>query len=53
MTLTVPRTVAGQVAERLRAEIVAGERPAGSRLRQVEIARRYAASRGLASPVFL
>src|ERR1700754_4571906 len=39
MTLTAPRTIAGQVAERLRAEIVAGERAAGSRLRQVEIAR--------------
>jgi DNA-binding GntR family transcriptional regulator len=44
MTLTVPRTIAGQVAERLRAEIVAGERPAGSKLRQVEIARRYGVS---------
>src|SRR3954447_20658252 len=39
MTLTAPRTIAGQVAERLRAEIVAGERAPGSRLRQVEIAR--------------
>jgi DNA-binding GntR family transcriptional regulator len=44
MTLTAPRTIAGQVAERLRAEIVAGELPAGSRLRQVEIARRYGVS---------
>jgi DNA-binding GntR family transcriptional regulator len=44
MTLTAPRTIAGQVAERLRAEIVAGERPAGSKLRQVEIARRYGVS---------
>jgi DNA-binding GntR family transcriptional regulator len=44
MTLTAPRTIAGQVAERLRAEIVAGERPAGSRLRQVEIAQRYGVS---------
>jgi DNA-binding GntR family transcriptional regulator len=44
MTLTAPPTVALQVAERLRAEIVAGERPAGSRLRQVEIARRYGVS---------
>jgi DNA-binding GntR family transcriptional regulator len=40
-SLTAPRTVAGLVAERLRAEIVAGELPAGSRLRQVEIARRF------------
>jgi DNA-binding GntR family transcriptional regulator len=39
--LNAPRTVAGQVAERLRAEIVAGELPAGSRLRQVELARRF------------
>jgi DNA-binding GntR family transcriptional regulator len=44
MTLTAPRTIAGHVAERLRAEIVAGERPAGSKLRQVEIARRYGVS---------
>jgi DNA-binding GntR family transcriptional regulator len=44
MTLTAPRTVAGQVAERLRAEIVAGERPAGARLRQVEIAQRLGVS---------
>ena len=44
MALTAPRTVAGQVAERLRAEIVAGERPAGSRLRQLEIARAYGVS---------
>jgi DNA-binding GntR family transcriptional regulator len=40
-SLTAPRTVAGLVAERLRAEIVAGELPAGSRLRQVELARRF------------
>src|SRR3954463_5443378 len=39
MTLIAPRTIAGQVAERLRAEIVGGERPPGGRLRQVEIAR--------------
>lgn len=39
-TLDSPRTVAGLVAERLRAQIVAGELPAGTRLRQVEIARR-------------
>jgi DNA-binding GntR family transcriptional regulator len=44
MTLAAPPTVALQVAERLRAEIVAGELPAGSRLRQVEIARRYGVS---------
>jgi DNA-binding GntR family transcriptional regulator len=44
MTLTAPPTVALQVAERLRAEIVAGERPAGSRLRQLEIARAYGVS---------
>jgi DNA-binding GntR family transcriptional regulator len=44
VTLTAPRTVAGQVAERLRAEIVAGEREPGSKLRQVEIARRYGVS---------
>jgi DNA-binding GntR family transcriptional regulator len=44
MTLTAPRTIAGQVAERLKAEILAGERVAGSRLRQVEIAGRYGVS---------
>jgi len=44
MTLTAPRTVAGHVAARLRAEIVAGEREPGSKLRQVEIARRYGVS---------
>jgi DNA-binding GntR family transcriptional regulator len=44
MTLTAPRTIAGQVAERLKAEILAGERPAGSRLRQVEIAQAYGVS---------
>jgi len=44
MTLIAPRTIAGQVAERLKAEILAGERPAGSRLRQVEIARAYGVS---------
>jgi DNA-binding GntR family transcriptional regulator len=43
-TLTAAQTVAGRVAERLRAEIVAGERERGSRLRQVEIARRYGVS---------
>jgi DNA-binding GntR family transcriptional regulator len=43
-TLDSPRTVAGLVAERLRAQIVAGERPAGSKLRQVEIAKRFGVS---------
>ena len=42
--LDSPRTVAGLVAERLRAEIVAGRLPAGSKLRQVEIARRFGVS---------
>jgi DNA-binding GntR family transcriptional regulator len=42
--ITAPRTVAGLVAERLRAEIVAGERTPGSRLPQVEIARRLGVS---------
>jgi DNA-binding GntR family transcriptional regulator len=44
MTLTAPRTIAGQVAERLKAEILAGERAPGTRLRQVEIARSYGVS---------
>jgi DNA-binding GntR family transcriptional regulator len=44
MTLIAPRTIAGQVAERLKAEILAGARPAGSRLRQVEIAQAYGVS---------
>jgi DNA-binding GntR family transcriptional regulator len=44
MTVTAPPTIALQVAERLRAEIVAGDLEAGSRLRQVEIARRYGVS---------
>jgi DNA-binding GntR family transcriptional regulator len=44
MTLTAPRTIAGQVAERLKAEILAGERPAGTKLRQVEIAQNYGVS---------
>jgi DNA-binding GntR family transcriptional regulator len=39
--LASPRTVAGLVAERLRAQIVAGELSAGTKLRQVEIARRF------------
>jgi DNA-binding GntR family transcriptional regulator len=43
-TLDAPRTVAGLVAERLRAQIVAGELPSGSKLRQVEIARRFSVS---------
>jgi DNA-binding GntR family transcriptional regulator len=43
-TGAVTRTIAGQVAERLRAEIVAGERAPGIKLRQVEIARRYGVS---------
>ncbi len=39
-----PRTISGAVAARLRQEIVAGNLPAGSRLRQVEIARRLGVS---------
>ena len=39
-----PRTISGAVAARLRQEIVAGELPAGARLRQVEIARRLGVS---------
>jgi DNA-binding GntR family transcriptional regulator len=39
-----PRTISGAVAARLRQEIVAGELTAGSRLRQVEIARRLGVS---------
>jgi DNA-binding GntR family transcriptional regulator len=39
--LVAPRTVAGLVAERLRAQIVAGELPAGTKLRQVALARRF------------
>src|SRR5215208_7111485 len=39
--LDAPRTVAGLVAERLRAQIVAGELPAGDGARSVEIARRF------------
>jgi DNA-binding GntR family transcriptional regulator len=41
---TVPRTIAGAVAEQLRAEIVGGQRVAGTRLPQVEIARRLGVS---------
>src|SRR3954449_91752 len=44
VALTAPRTVAGQVAEHLKAEILAGERAPGSRLPQVEIARKLAVS---------
>jgi DNA-binding GntR family transcriptional regulator len=44
VTLTAPRTIAGQVAERLKAEILAGERAPGSRLLQVEIAQRLGVS---------
>src|SRR3954469_13537316 len=44
MTLTAPRTIAGQVAERLKAEILAGERPGGAKLRQVEIAQSFGVS---------
>jgi DNA-binding GntR family transcriptional regulator len=44
MTLTAPRTIAGQVAERLKEEILAGQREPGSRLRQVEIARALGVS---------
>jgi DNA-binding GntR family transcriptional regulator len=39
-----PRTISGAVAARVRQEIVAGELPAGTRLRQVEIARRLGVS---------
>jgi DNA-binding GntR family transcriptional regulator len=42
--LGAPRTVAAAVAERLRGEIVAGDLSSGSRLRQVEIARRFGVS---------
>ena len=44
MTLTAPRTIAGQVAARLKAEILSGERAAGAELRQVEIAQAYGVS---------
>ncbi len=44
MALTAPRTVAARVAERLRAEIVAGRRAPGSRLLQVALARSYGVS---------
>jgi DNA-binding GntR family transcriptional regulator len=42
--IATPRTVSGLVAERLRAQIVAGELESGSKLRQVEIARRFGVS---------
>jgi DNA-binding GntR family transcriptional regulator len=44
VALTAPRTVAGQVAEHLKAEILAGQRAPGSRLPQVEIARKLGVS---------
>ena len=44
MALTAPRTVAGQVAEHLKAEILAGDRAPGTRLPQVEIARTLGVS---------
>src|SRR3954449_9877777 len=44
VALTAPRTVAGQVAEHLKAEILAGERAPGSRLPQVQIARSLGVS---------
>jgi DNA-binding GntR family transcriptional regulator len=43
-TLDSPRTVAGLVAERLRAQIVAGDLEAGTKLRQVAIAKRFGVS---------
>ena len=44
VALTAPRTVAGQVAEHLKAEILAGDRAPGTRLPQVEIARTLGVS---------
>ena len=44
MALTAPRTIAGQVAEHLKAEILAGRRAPGDKLRQVEIARALGVS---------
>src|SRR4051794_10099231 len=44
VALSAPRTVAGQVAEHIKAEILAGERAPGSRLPQVEIARALGVS---------
>lgn len=44
MALTAPRTVAGQVAEHLKAEILSGRRAPGDKLRQVEIAQALGVS---------
>ena len=44
MALSAPRTVAGQVAEHLKTEILAGRRAPGEKLRQVEIARALGVS---------
>jgi DNA-binding GntR family transcriptional regulator len=44
VALTAPRTVAGQVAEHLKADILAGRRAPGDKLRQVEIARALGVS---------
>jgi DNA-binding GntR family transcriptional regulator len=44
VALTAPRTVAGHVAEQLKAQILAGERAPGEKLRQVEIARALGVS---------
>src|SRR4051794_30816506 len=44
VALTAPRTVAGQVAEHLKAEILAGTRAPGTRLPQVEIAKALGVS---------
>src|SRR3954466_10867838 len=44
VALTAPRTVAGQVAEHLKAEILAGTRAPGERLPQVEIAKALGVS---------
>src|SRR3954453_10906907 len=44
VALTAPRTVAGQVAEHLKAEILAGDSAPGTRLPQVEIARTLGVS---------
>jgi DNA-binding GntR family transcriptional regulator len=44
VALSAPRTVAGQVAEHIKAEILAGERAPGSRLPQVEIAKALGVS---------
>src|ERR1044072_358042 len=44
VALTAPRTVAGQVAEHLKAEILAGTRAPGTRLPQGGIAKAVGAS---------